>query len=45
MVFLTAIVKKEETLPTGGSIGGSEYLAKPIKLEHLIACIEKHLGK
>jgi len=45
VVFLTAIVKKEETLPTGGSIGGCEYLAKPIKLENLIACIEKHIGK
>ena len=45
VVFLTAIVKKEETQPTGGDIGGCEYLAKPVKLEDLVACIEKHLGK
>lgn len=45
VVFLTAIVKKEETAPTGSSIGGCEYLAKPVKMEDLIACIEKHIGK
>jgi two-component system, OmpR family, response regulator len=45
VVFLTAIVKQEETAPTGGTIGGCEYLAKPVKLEDLVACIEKHLGK
>jgi len=45
VVFLTAIVRQEETVPTGGTIGGCEYLAKPVKLEDLIACIEKHLGK
>ena len=45
VVFLTAIIKKDETAPTGSNIGGCEYLAKPIKLEDLVACIEKHLGK
>jgi DNA-binding response OmpR family regulator len=45
VVFLTAIVKKDETAPTGSNIGGCEYLAKPVKLEDLVACIEKHLGK
>ena len=45
VVFLTAIVEKEETAPTGSDIGGCEYLAKPVKLEDLVACIEKHLGK
>lgn len=45
VVFLTAIVKKEETAPTGGDIGGCEYLAKPVKAEDLVACIERHLGK
>ena len=45
VVFLTAIVKQEETAPTGGTIGGCEYLAKPIQLENLVACIEKHIGK
>ena len=45
IVFLTAIVKQEETEPTGSDIGGCEYLAKPVKVEDLVACIEKHLGK
>jgi DNA-binding response OmpR family regulator len=45
LVFLTAIVSREETTPTGSTIGGCEYLAKPVKLEDLVICIEKHLGK
>ncbi|HVU27437.1 MAG TPA: response regulator [Verrucomicrobiae bacterium] len=45
VVFLSAIVKKEETEATGGKIGGSTFLAKPVKLEDLIACIETHIGK
>jgi DNA-binding response OmpR family regulator len=45
IVFLSAIVKKEETQPTGGTIGGATFLAKPVKLDDLIACIENQLGK
>ena len=45
IVFLSAIVKKEETQPTGSDIGGLIFLAKPVKLEDLITCIEKQLGK
>jgi two-component system, OmpR family, response regulator len=45
IVFLSAIVKKEETQPTGSNIGGLTFLAKPVKLDDLVACIEKHLGK
>lgn len=45
VVFLSAIVKKDETKPTGGDIGGCTFLAKPVKLDDLITCIEKHLGK
>jgi two-component system, OmpR family, response regulator len=45
IVFLTAIVKQDETAPTGSNIGGCEYLAKPVKTEDLLVCIEKHLGK
>ncbi len=45
VVFLSAIVKKEETQPTGGNIGGLTFLAKPVKLDDLIACIEDRLGK
>ena len=45
IVFLSAIVKKEETKPTGGEIGGLTFLAKPVKLDDLITCIENRLGK
>jgi DNA-binding response OmpR family regulator len=45
IVFLSAIVKKEETRPTGSNIGGLTFLAKPVKLDDLITCIENHLGK
>ena len=45
VVFLTAIVKKEETGPTGSTIGGCEYLAKPVNADDLVACIDRHIGK
>jgi len=43
-VFLTAIVTRDETPPTGSQIGGHLFLAKPVKTEELIATIEKVLG-
>ena len=45
IVFLTAILKKEEAGSTGGKIGGRTFLAKPVKVDDLIACIEKELGR
>jgi CheY-like chemotaxis protein len=45
IVFLTAILKKEEAESTGSDIGGRTFLAKPVKVDDLIACIEKNLGK
>jgi CheY-like chemotaxis protein len=45
IVFLTAIIQKEEAEDTGSNIGGSTFLAKPVKLDDLITCIEKELGK
>ena len=45
IVFLSAIVKKDETAPTGSNIGGSTFLAKPVKLDDLITCIESRIGK
>jgi two-component system phosphate regulon response regulator PhoB len=44
-VFLTAIVTKAETEDMGNSIGGNEFLAKPVKTEELIATIERILEK
>ncbi len=45
VIFLTAIVTKDEVKPAGSKIGKHVYLAKPVKLEELLACIETHLGK
>lgn len=45
IVFLTAIVTKAETAPTGSVIGHHTFLAKPVDLDNLITCIEDHLGK
>ncbi len=43
-VFLTAIVTKGETEPGGGEIAGRTFLAKPVKTEELLACIERFVG-
>ena len=45
IVFLTAIVRQGEVEPTGSSIGGRTFLAKPISLDDLTTCIEHHLEK
>ena len=44
IVFLTAIVSKKDAQP-GGLIGGFPFLSKPVSLDELIACIEKHLPR
>lgn len=44
VVFLTAIVTRQETGSTGADIGGHTFLAKPVKSADLIRCIEEHLG-
>ena len=45
IVFLTAAVQPQEIKSRGGVIGGYPYLAKPVELDTLLACIEKHIGK
>ncbi len=45
IVFLTAIVQKEEAEDTGSNIGGRTFIAKPVKLDDLITCIEDKLGR
>ncbi len=45
IVFLTAAVKKDEVKSRGGQVGGLPYLAKPVDVEAVIACIRKHLGR
>ncbi|MCH7570164.1 MAG: response regulator [Deltaproteobacteria bacterium] len=39
IVFLTAVAKKKEE----GIIGGRPFIAKPVTVEEVIACIEKSL--
>src|SRR4029434_10979657 len=42
IIFLTAIVSQKEA-GKDASIGGFPFLAKPVSLEAMIACIDKHL--
>jgi two-component system, OmpR family, response regulator len=43
IIFLTAAVKPEEVGSRGGFIGGFPYLAKPVDMDGVIACIENVL--
>ena len=43
-VFLTATVTKAEVNAGGGLIGGDRFLAKPLVLTEVLACLKQHLG-
>ncbi|MDO8482712.1 MAG: response regulator [bacterium] len=43
IVFLTAFVTKRQVEEAGGEIGGFPFLAKPVVLEELRACLKHHL--
>ena len=43
VVFMTAIVSKQEAEKRGGVIGGHPFIAKPVTTEELVAFIERHL--
>ena len=43
IVFLTAIVGRKETGSHAIIRGGEQFLAKPVTLDTLVACIEKNL--
>ena len=45
IVFLTAIVSRNEVGAGEAVIGGHNFLAKPVDLAELIQCIEKHLSR
>ena len=45
IIFLTAIVSQNEVEPSGSMIGSHTFLAKPVKLADLLACIDDHLKK
>jgi CheY-like chemotaxis protein len=44
IVFLTAAVTKGEVEASGGRIGGNAFLAKPVVLTEMVACLKHHLG-
>ncbi|MGO9202582.1 MAG: two-component system response regulator [Limisphaerales bacterium] len=44
IVFLTAAATKEEVYARGGRIGGLPFLAKPVELSEVVACLKQHLG-
>ena len=44
IVFLTASITKEEVSASGGHVGGNSFLAKPVVLKEMVACIKHHLG-
>ncbi|MHC4943686.1 MAG: response regulator [Planctomycetota bacterium] len=43
IVFLTAIVTKEEVEESGGTISGRPFIAKPVQADELIKVIEDNL--
>ena len=45
IIFLTAIVSKEEVGAPALTIGGNPYIAKPASPKAVIACIEKTLSQ
>jgi len=44
IIFLTGIVSKKEVGPSGSMRGSHTFLAKPVKFEDLLACIDEQLG-
>ena len=44
VVFLTAAVTREEVSKRNGLVGGLPFLAKPVNLKEVLACLQKHLG-
>ncbi len=43
VVFLTAIVTKQEIDEKGSNIGGHPFIAKPVNLKNLISTIEQNI--
>ena len=45
VVFLTAVMTKQEASKKSGMLNSIPCLAKPVATEEVIACIEKYTGK
>lgn len=44
IVFLTAAATKGEVYSRGGQVGGLTFLAKPVEMSEVVACLRQHLG-
>jgi CheY-like chemotaxis protein len=44
VVFLTAAVTRAEVQARRGLVGGQPFLAKPVDLREVLACLQRHLG-
>lgn len=44
IVFLTAAVTREEVRQRAGLVGGLPFLAKPVNLQEVLACLQQQLG-
>jgi CheY-like chemotaxis protein len=44
IVFLTAVVTQGEVAEGRGRVGGQSFLAKPVVLLEMVACLKLHLG-
>ena len=45
IVFLTAVITKGEAEASHGQVGGYPFLAKPVVLSEMLACLKHHLGE
>ncbi len=45
IVFLTAMIRKEETKASCGVIGGHPFIAKSVSIKELISCVEKNVRR
>ena len=45
IVFLTAAATKSEVYARGGKVGGHLFLAKPVELSEVVACLKQYLGQ
>ena len=44
IVFLTALTTKDEVSKSHGLIGGQFFLAKPVNMQEVLACLDQHLA-
>ena len=45
IVFLTSAITKAEVEASGGRFWGHPFLAKPVVLTEMVACLKHHLGE